>query len=111
MKKIDGFTFIRRGIDRVAGTRDLVSRMISLWPPPFRLMLMSVGVGIVAGLGAIFFDWLLAVTLDLLIRPHTGYGEPGRGAAAAAVAAMESVHSGWFFLLPALGGLVSGAIV
>ncbi|RJP23475.1 MAG: chloride channel protein [Deltaproteobacteria bacterium] len=74
-------------------------------------MFLSIVVGIISGLGAIFFDWLLATALDVLIRPHTGYGEPGRGAAAAVVAAMASVHSYWFLIIPVLGGLVSGLIV
>lgn len=103
--------FLHWGLKRIAGARDRISGAISVWPPQFRLMFLSIAVGIIAGLGAIFFDRLLAFTLDVLIRPHTGYGEPGRGAAAAIVAAMASVHSYWFLVIPALGGLVSGLIV
>lgn len=67
-------------------------------------MFLSIVVGIISGLGAIFFDRLLAATLDVLIRPHTGYGEPGRSASSAIVTAMASVHSYWFLIIPALGG-------
>ena len=111
MNQVEEVAFIRWGKERIAGARDKVSGAISVWPSQFRLMFLSIVVGIIAGLGAIFFDWLLATTLDVLIRPHTGYGEPGRGAAAAVVAAMASVHSYWFLIIPALGGLVSGLIV
>ncbi len=111
LNPIKELAFIRWGKEHIAWAGDKVSGAISVWPSQFRLMFLSIVVGIIAGLGAIFFDWLLAAVLDVLIRPHTGYGEPGRGAAAAVVAAMASIHSYWFLLIPALGGLVSGLIV
>jgi CIC family chloride channel protein len=111
MKQVEALPFRRSRMERIAWARDRISGAISVWPPQFRLMFLSIAVGIIAGLGAIFFDRLLAATLDVLIRPHTGYGEPGRGAAESIVAAMASVHSYWFLVIPALGGLVSGLIV
>jgi len=84
---------------------------ISRWPAQLRLMLLSIAVGVVAGLGAILFDHLLALALGRLIHPHTGYMEPGAGAPADIVARMASIHSWWFLLIPALGGLVSGLLV
>jgi CIC family chloride channel protein len=74
-------------------------------------MLLSIAVGVVAGLGAILFDRLLAFVLGALIFPNTGYHEPGTGAAEDLVARMASVHSYWFLLIPALGGLLSGLLV
>jgi len=99
------------GMERIARARDRVSGVMSVWPSQFRLMFLSIAVGIIAGLGAIFFDRLLAFTLEMLVRPFTGYGEPGRDAPPAVVAAIASVHSYWFLVIPALGGLVSGLIV
>ena len=74
-------------------------------------MLLSVAVGIIAGLGAILFDNLLGLTLDAVLRAYTGYFEPARGSAPSAVATAASGRSLWLLLLPALGGLLSGVIV
>jgi chloride channel protein, CIC family len=101
----------RWGKERITVAMDRLPRVLSAWPSQFRLMFLSILIGCIAGLGAIFFDWLLAAALDGLIRPITGYGEPGRGAAAATVTAMSSVHSFWYLIIPALGGLASGLIV
>ena len=111
MSRNGGPAFVRWGTERITWARDKVSGAISVWPSQYRLMFLSVAVGIIAGLGAIFFDRLLAFAIELLIRPYTGYGEPGRGAQEAVVAAMASVRSYWFLVIPALGGLVSGLIV
>jgi CIC family chloride channel protein len=74
-------------------------------------MLLSVAVGMIAGLGAILFDSLLGLTLDTVLRVSTGYFEPARGAAPPVVAAAAPVRSFWLLLIPALGGLLSGVIV
>jgi CIC family chloride channel protein len=74
-------------------------------------MSLSISVGVVAGLGAIFFDRLLSLVLSLLIFPFTGYLEPAAGSSKAFTAEMASVHSYWFLLIPALGGLLSGLLV
>jgi len=74
-------------------------------------MLLSIGVGIVAGLGAILFDRLLGWTLHNVLEAFTGYAEPTAGSPAASLFTLAPVRSLWFFLVPALGGLVSGVIV
>jgi CIC family chloride channel protein len=103
--------FIHRGTEQAARLWDRLLQTISRWPGRLRLMLLSIAVGVVAGLGAILFDRLLAFVLGVLIFPHTGYQEPGTGAPEALVAKMASVHSYWFLLIPALGGLLSGLLV
>lgn len=74
-------------------------------------MLLSIGVGIVAGLGAILFDRLLGWMLHNVLEAFTGYAEPEAGSPAASLFTLAPVRSLWFFLVPALGGLVSGVIV
>ena len=74
-------------------------------------MLLSIGVGIVAGLGAILFDRLLGWMLHNVLEAFTGYAEPTAGSPAASLFTLAPVRSLWFFLVPALGGLVSGVIV
>jgi len=74
-------------------------------------MLLSIGVGIVAGLGAILFDRLLGWMLHNVLGSFTGYFEPQAGDPAATLFTLAPVRSLWFFIIPALGGLVSGVIV
>jgi CIC family chloride channel protein len=81
------------------------------WSSHFRWMLMSVAVGMVSGLGAIFFEELLRYTLYHFLHLPTGFIEPTPGEEAAAVAVMGSMRSWLYLLIPALGGLVSGIIV
>ncbi len=75
------------------------------WP------LMSIAVGVVSGLGAIFFEQMLRLVLHFVLHLPTGYMEPVKGAAPATVARLASAHSWLFLLIPALGGLLSGMIV
>jgi CIC family chloride channel protein len=75
------------------------------WP------LMSIVVGLVAGLGAIFFEELLRLTFHYFLQQPTGYVEPMMGAKAATVTALGAVRSWLFLAIPALGGLVSGILV
>ena len=91
--------------------RERLSRELSRLPSQFRLMLLSIGVGVVAGLGAILFDRLLGWTLHTVLETFTGYAEPQAGSSAASLFTFAPVRSAWFFLIPALGGLVSGVIV
>src|SRR5512143_1557858 len=91
--------------------RDRFSKELSRLPSQFRLMLLSVGVGIVAGLGAILFDRLLGWTLHAVLESFTGYAEPKTGSPAASLFTFAPARSLWFFTTPSLGGLVSGAIV
>jgi len=74
-------------------------------------MLLSIGVGVVAGLGAILFDRLLGWMLRNVLEVFTGYLEPVAGTSAASLFTLAPVRSAWFFFVPALGGLVSGVIV
>jgi CIC family chloride channel protein len=91
--------------------RDRLSKELSRLPSQFRLMLLSIGVGIVAGLGAILFDRLLGWTLHSVLATFTGYAEPRAGSSAESLFTFAPVRSPWFFIIPALGGLVSGVIV
>jgi CIC family chloride channel protein len=91
--------------------RERLSRELLRLPSQFRLMLLSIGVGIVAGLGAILFDALLAVALDTFLGSFTGYFEPSRGVAPDSLFGHPAARSFWLILIPAIGGLVSGAIV
>ena len=75
------------------------------WP------LMSIAVGVVSGLGVIFFEQMLRLVLHFVLHLPTGYMEPVKGAAPATVARLASAHSWLFLLIPALGGLLSGMIV
>ena len=111
MSQVEKLSPIRWGIERIGWARDKISTRISAWPSQFRLMLLSVAVGIIAGLGAILFDNLLGLILDAVLRAYTGYFEPARGSAPSAVATAASGRSLWLLLLPALGGLLSGVIV
>ena len=89
---------------------DWVHQAIAKWPRQFRLTLLSVAVGVVAGIGAILFDELIGLALEAL-RLITGYAEPGREAPASAASQITASPSLWFLVIPALGGLVSGLLV
>ncbi|OGP33410.1 MAG: chloride channel protein [Deltaproteobacteria bacterium GWC2_65_14] len=89
---------------------DWVHQATAKWPRQFRLTLLSVAVGVVAGIGAILFDQLLGYSLHLL-QMITGYAEPGRGSPASLAREITGRHSYWFLLIPALGGLASGILV
>ncbi len=74
------------------------------------MTVLSIAVGVVAGVGAIVFDQLLHQTLEALYW-LTGYVEPGRGAARTLAGEITEKHSYWFLIIPALGGLASGLLV
>ncbi len=80
------------------------------WAGHFRWPLMSIAVGVVSGFGAILFETLLRRALHFFLYLPTGYLEPLKGASVSTVAG-SVIHSWWFLLIPALGGLVSGVIV
>jgi CIC family chloride channel protein len=90
--------------------KEFVFRTVSEWPRQFRLTLLSIAVGVVAGIGAVLFDQLLHLALDGL-RLITGFIEPGRGAPASLTSEIVHKHSYWFLVIPALGGLLSGILV
>jgi chloride channel protein, CIC family len=77
----------------------------------FRWPLISIGVGVVSGLGAILFEELLRRALHFFLYLPTSYLEPARGSGVSTVAALASTHSWLFLLIPALGGLISGVMV
>jgi CIC family chloride channel protein len=81
------------------------------WAGHIRWPLMSIVVGVVSGLGAIFFEELLRIAFYHFIQQPTGYVEPLIGAKVATVTALGSVRSWLFLVIPALGGLISGIIV
>lgn len=76
------------------------------WP------LLSVAVGVVAGLGAITFDWLLNLFLGYFIQLPTGYVEPVPIPAGTPLWTPPHYWGHWLLLIiPALGGLTSGLLV
>ncbi|MGB7970648.1 MAG: chloride channel protein [Candidatus Deferrimicrobiaceae bacterium] len=97
-----------RGVSRWG--KDWILRTVSAWPRQFRLTLLSIAVGLVAGLGAVLFDQMLHLALEGL-HLVTGYLEPGRGSPATLAAEIIEKHSYWFLIIPALGGLASGILV
>ena len=74
------------------------------------LPLLSIVVGVISGLGALFFDKLLHLALGLFITLPSGYQEPSPGAALSLVPYVPS-HAWVLLFIPALGGLVSGLVV
>ena len=81
------------------------------WTGHFRWPLLSIAVGIVAGLGAILFEESLRQALRYIVHLPTGYLEPPPGAEATTVASLAATRSWLFLVLPALGGLASGLLV
>jgi CIC family chloride channel protein len=74
------------------------------------LPLLSIIVGVISGLGALFFDKLLHLSFGLFITLPSGYQEPSPGAALS-LAHYLPTHAWVLLFIPALGGLVSGLIV
>jgi CIC family chloride channel protein len=98
---------------------DSLQALIKSWTSPeyygwkgghFRRFLLGIAVGVVAGLGAIFFDYLLGLALHYFIYFPTGYAEPSQGTSAA-ILYFVSPHTWLLIVIPTLGGLVSGLIV
>ena len=81
------------------------------WSSHLRWPLLSMVVGIFAGLGAIFFEVLLKITSYLLLRVPTGYMEPARGAQPVLIATLANTRTWLFLLIPTLGGLAAGLLV
>lgn len=76
------------------------------------LLLLSAAVGVVAGLGAAGFHYLLAWTKHLFMEGMAGYRPPGPSGEVRLFAESTRAFSRWVLLvLPALGGLVSGIFV
>jgi CIC family chloride channel protein len=81
------------------------------WMKQWRWPLLSIIVGIIAGLGAILFEESLRWTLKHFLSLSTGFQEPGVAASAELVASLGSLRSWLFLVVPTLGGLASGLIV
>ena len=81
------------------------------WSRNIRWPLMSMIVGVVAGLGAIGFEALLNYIKYFALQGLTGYAEPVIGAKVETVKALGLIHSWLFLVIPVLGALVSGALV
>lgn len=81
------------------------------WAGHLHWPLLSIAVGVVAGLGAILFEELLRKGLYFFLYIPAGFLEPVRGSDEALVA-MLAAHRSWLYLIiPALGGLASGLLV
>jgi CIC family chloride channel protein len=81
------------------------------WSSHIRWPLLSIVVGILAGLGAIFFEVLLKHTLHHLLNLPTGYLEPVKGLEPGMIAGMAQTRTWLFLLIPTLGGLAAGLLV
>jgi CIC family chloride channel protein len=81
------------------------------WSSHVRWPLLSVVVGIFAGLGAIFFEVLLKHTLYVVLNLPTGYLEPVKGLEPQMISSMAQTRTWLFLLIPTLGGLGAGLLV
>jgi len=77
-----------------------------------RLLLLCGLVGVVAGLGAIAFYWMLEFTKHYALGVIAGYYPPGPGGEEPLFAETATEFRRWLLLIiPAIGGLLSGVIV
>ncbi|RJP64893.1 MAG: chloride channel protein, partial [Candidatus Abyssobacteria bacterium SURF_17] len=77
-----------------------------------RLLILCGLVGVVAGLGAIAFYWMLEFTKHYALGAIAGYYPPGPGGEAPLFPEGSVPFHRWMLLfIPAVGGLVSGLIV
>ncbi len=87
------------------------------WRITGRWMLLSVAVGVVGGLSALVFSWILSQVTRLALTGVVGYTPPlpgGEGGAEVAfdlAAALHPAHRWWLLVVPAAGGLLSGWLV
>lgn len=88
-----------------------IARNLYGWAGNFHWPLLTIAVGIVAGLGAILFEELLRLAVYYFLHLPAGFMEPSRTTKSALVATL-AVHRHWLYLvIPALGGLAVGLIV
>ncbi|PIQ83130.1 MAG: chloride channel protein [Candidatus Omnitrophica bacterium CG11_big_fil_rev_8_21_14_0_20_64_10] len=77
-----------------------------------RWLLLCTLVGVVAGLAAIAFYWMLAFAERIFLDGWAGYRPPGPGGEHPILLESAAPFSRWvLLLLPALGGLISGGLV
>jgi CIC family chloride channel protein len=81
------------------------------WSSHIRWPILSIVVGIFAGLGAIFFEVLLKYTLHYVLNLPTGYLEPIKGTELLLIESQARTRSWLFLLIPTLGGLAAGLLV
>jgi CIC family chloride channel protein len=81
------------------------------WTSHIRWPLLSIVVGICAGLGAIFFEILLKYTLHYVLNLPTGYLEPIKGAELLLIENLARTRTWLFILIPTLGGLGAGLLI
>jgi CIC family chloride channel protein len=81
------------------------------WSSHMRWPLLSIVVGIFAGLGAIFFEVLLKYTLHFVLNLPTGYLEPIKGAELLLIESQARTRTWLFLLIPTIGGLAAGLLV
>ncbi len=77
-----------------------------------RLLLLCSLVGVVAGLGAIAFFWMLEFTRHYALDFIAGYRPVGPGGEESLFAESSTTFRRWLlFIIPAVGGLLSGILV
>ena len=76
-----------------------------------RLILLSVLVGVVVGLGSVGFNYVINAATDLFLGKIVGYEMPTPSGEATAVIPAEAAHRWLLFVVPALGGLLAGLTV
>ena len=77
-----------------------------------RLLLDSVFLGVVGGLSAQLFTWLLHICTDLFLQHLAGYIPPGLPEEGGALREMVLGHGLWLIpLATTLGGLIAGVLV
>jgi chloride channel protein, CIC family len=83
----------------------------SNWPRHIRWLILSVLVGLVAGLGAVFFDFLLHQALHFFIHMPIDYLDPDPDLVNTAAELIVPTISWWIIPIATLGGLASGLLV
>ncbi|WP_291329796.1 chloride channel protein [Desulfovibrio sp. UCD-KL4C] len=80
------------------------------WPQHARWLILSIAVGVVAGVGAVFFDRLLDNALEFFVRLPICFFEPNVGNPLDINVATTG-FSLWIIPIATLGGLLSGLLV
>lgn len=87
-----------------------IGRELRQHPAP-RLVVLSVLVGVVAGVGALLFNLMLDSSSHLLLQRVVGYSPPQPGGEGDSVLPAAPTRRWLLLLIPALGGLASGLLV
>jgi CIC family chloride channel protein len=80
------------------------------WPQHARWLVLSIAVGVVAGVGAVFFDNLLDKALEIFVKLPICFFEPNLGNPLD-VDIEATGFSLWIIPIATLGGLLSGLLV